>query len=188
MRDLGTLGGTAGIALAVNNRGQVAGQSNLKGDKKSHPFLWNPGDRRLTDLGTLGGDSGIALWMNNAGHVVGQANPAGSSQSLAFLWRNHKMINLGTLKGDNCSQAYWVNSHDEVVGGSAVCPQVGNSDFMNAFLWKNGHMFNLNSLVAHPASGLRIAVPGFINDQGDIGAFGVLPNGHFHAVLLVPRK
>jgi hypothetical protein len=28
---------------------------------------------------------------------------------------------------------------------------------------------------------------GFIDDHGDIGAYGVLPNGDFHAVLLVPR-
>jgi probable HAF family extracellular repeat protein len=53
MIDLGTLGGTCGLAAVVNNRGQVVGQSDLVGDLTAHPFLWDQGV--LTDLGTLGG-------------------------------------------------------------------------------------------------------------------------------------
>jgi uncharacterized membrane protein len=40
MLDLGTLGGTLGITSALNNRGQVVGQSNVTGDMTAHPFLW----------------------------------------------------------------------------------------------------------------------------------------------------
>jgi len=53
MADLGTLGGTMGFATAINNRGQVVGQSNMAGDQTAHPFLWGRG--KLKDLGTLGG-------------------------------------------------------------------------------------------------------------------------------------
>jgi probable HAF family extracellular repeat protein len=38
--DLGTLGGTFGIANYLDNRGRVIGQSNVAGDLSQHPFLW----------------------------------------------------------------------------------------------------------------------------------------------------
>ena len=43
MLDLGTLGGTYGFANALNNRGQVVGQSNLTGDLTFHPFSGTSG-------------------------------------------------------------------------------------------------------------------------------------------------
>ena len=56
MRDFGALGnGTEATASEMNNRGQVAGVSNLADDLILHAFLWNWGT--LTDLGTLGGTS-----------------------------------------------------------------------------------------------------------------------------------
>src|SRR4029077_18047835 len=62
MLDLGTLGGTVGRALMINNLGQVIGQSSLAeapgacitGDSLTsgcHAFLWDRGI--LKDLGTL---------------------------------------------------------------------------------------------------------------------------------------
>jgi probable HAF family extracellular repeat protein len=53
--DLGTLGDgyTISEALAVNDRGQVAGYSMLAGLGPEHAFLWQHG--RMRDLGTLGG-------------------------------------------------------------------------------------------------------------------------------------
>ena len=59
MIDLGTLGGTDAAVgpfaptLVINNKGQVAGTSNLAGDVNFHAFLWDRGT--LLDLGTLGG-------------------------------------------------------------------------------------------------------------------------------------
>ena len=43
MIDLGSLGGTFGLPNALNNRGQVVGQSNLPGDQPGNfdPFLWD---------------------------------------------------------------------------------------------------------------------------------------------------
>jgi len=60
MVDLGSSGGTWGVAFSLNNRGQVTGYSNLAGDQLLHPFLWDRGV--LTDLGTLGGDSAYGAW------------------------------------------------------------------------------------------------------------------------------
>ena len=58
MFDLGTLGGVSSTVNALNNRGQIAGYSDLPGDIAFHPVL---GDRTgMKDLGTLGGTLGIA--------------------------------------------------------------------------------------------------------------------------------
>ena len=44
-------------------------------------------------------------------------------------------------------------------------------------------MVNLNSLIVR-ASDINVQQPMFINDRGEIGGFGILPNGDFRAVLL----
>jgi probable HAF family extracellular repeat protein len=94
MMDIGTLGGTCGVPNALNNRGQVAGESYLSGNLTVHAFLWDEGGHpQLIDLGTLGGDNAAALWLNDAGEVIGYAdlspNPAGCTsltcQHHAFL-------------------------------------------------------------------------------------------------------
>jgi probable HAF family extracellular repeat protein len=52
---LGSLGGTLGKAGAINDRGEVAGFSGLRGDSAVHSFLWTK-DAGLQDLGALGSD------------------------------------------------------------------------------------------------------------------------------------
>ncbi len=41
MVDLGSLGGTFGLAFAMNNSGQIVGISNLTGDTVSHGYFWD---------------------------------------------------------------------------------------------------------------------------------------------------
>ncbi len=180
MLDLGTLGGTVGSPLALNNRGQVVGSSNLAGDIYFHPFLWDRG--ALTDLGTLGGSYGSANSLNDAGEIVGWATYAGDLIFQAVLWKHGGMTALGAVPGDCCSLATWINSKSQVVGTS------GNSDFsvQHAFLWeKGGPAIDLNTLIA-PGSGLTLTSAGDINDRGEIAGAGVLANGDTHAFLLIP--
>jgi probable HAF family extracellular repeat protein len=179
MLDLGTLGGTLATASGINNRGQVAGVSNLAGDLTFHPFLWSKGT--LTDLGTLGGNNGQANSLNDAGAVVGRADLPGSQAHDAFLWKNGVMTDLGTQDGDRCSNALSINSKDQIVGGSSDC-----FTFLHAFLWKNGGpIADLNNLVP-PGSAVTLSEATFINDSGEITAQGTLPNGDTHAFLLIP--
>ncbi len=179
MIDLGTLGGTQGITDALNNRGEVVGQSNLAGDLTFHPFLWHDGE--LIDLGTLGGDSGTASWINEEGEVVGWANNQGNQALLAFLWKDGVMTDLGTVDGDPCSVALMNNSRGQVVGQSGICGAVNHG-----FLWENGGpMIDLNTLI-RPDSTLRVIDAVFINDRGEISGLGALPNGNIHVVLLIP--
>lgn len=191
MKDLGTLGGTlatTGSWNALNDRGEVVGQSNLAGDQIFHPFLWN--GRAMVDLGTLGGDLGSAEWVNDAGQVVGWADTAqplspplgepGDQLYQAFLWGDGVMTSLGTAPGDRCSTANSINNRGQVVGNAGHCHGA-----VDAFLYENGATMNLNDLV--PPSPLHLKEAFAIDQRGEIAGIGVLPNGDQHAYVLIPR-
>ena len=58
--NLDSLGGTSSVGFSINDRGWVAGRSNLAGNQSRHATLWRNG--ALTDLGTLGGPNSAVLW------------------------------------------------------------------------------------------------------------------------------
>ena len=188
MIDLGTLGGTFGVPNAMNNRGQVVGESNVVGDLTAHPFLWD--GKKMIDLGTFGGDSGQANWLNEAGDVVGSAFTKDDQASLAFLWKDGVLTNIGTVRGDACSNALGINSKLQVVGVSAdTCAFV--TDQRHAFLWENDQMIDLNIFLP-PGSDLQLLTDAYnINDRGEIVGLGVPPGcgDEFacgHAFVLIP--
>jgi probable HAF family extracellular repeat protein len=177
MVDLGTLGGTSGSPSALNNRGEVVGQSNLAGDLTSHPFLWTK-TGGMQDLGTLGGNNGLTNWINDAGAIAGKADLPGPlpQNHDAVLWRHGSMIDLGTLPGDSCSNAYYVNSRGQVLGTSESRDLCLLPTGEHAFLWEGGGpMVDLNSLIA-PRSTLELTFAFAINDSGEIVGTGV-PSG-----------
>jgi len=185
MIDLGTFGGTFGLAQCGNNRGQVIGQASLAGDIAFHPFLWDKGV--LRDLGTLGGDNGNPIWINDAGDVVGEADLPDSQTHHAFLWRKGVMTDLGTLDGN--SHATAVNSRGQVVGYFSVSGRT-EPPFRHPFIWeKDGPMVDLNTLI--PAnSGLELVSADNINERGEIVGVGVparcFPDFCGHLFLLIP--
>ena len=184
MTDLGGLGGTCTLASALNNRGQVAGWSNLAGDLAYHAFRWDPATHpHLRDLETLGGTKSIAVAMNEAGDAVGAAFLPGDQVAHATLWGRQGLIDLGTVGTDQCAEARSVNSSDQVVGiSNSEC----GSDEVNAFLWeRGGPIIDLNLFVP-PGSDLHLGAGATINDCGEIVVVGAFPNGDHRAVLLVP--
>ena len=188
MVDLGTLGGSCAFTYALNSRGQVVGQATLVGDQTSHPYTWDR-KRGIKDLGTLGGTYGFASGINDPGVVAGTATNQDDEALLAFLWKDGVISNLGTLPGNGCSGADAINSKGQVVGGSGFfLPDFfpGCTDTVeHAFLWENGTMVDLNAFVPS-GSDLTLNEAVFINDRGEISGFGTLPNGDFHAFLLIP--
>ena len=70
--------------MAINEAGQVAGNSAPAPAAFNHAFPWSGG--RRTDLGTLVGESSSAAGINDHGAVVGQATTA-AGPLRAFLWR-----------------------------------------------------------------------------------------------------
>jgi probable HAF family extracellular repeat protein len=181
MLDLGTLGGRNGYPLALNNRGQVAGISNLVGDQIYHPFLWENGV--MKDLGTFGGSFGFINWLNDAGEAVGNAEYPGDQVYRPALWKNGAIIDLGTTQGRPCGYALGINSASQIVGTTENCLDEPQS--RHAFLWENGDIVDLNTLI--PASSdLLLRGASNINDRGEIAGIGVLPNGDVRAFLLIP--
>ena len=181
MIDLGTLGGTLGFPSYMNNRGQVAGVSNLAGDANTHPFLWDRGV--LTDIGTFGGSNGETDRISDSGDVVGRADLPGDFIHHAFVWKNGVMTDLGVVPGDSCTNGRAVNSRGQAIGTSTNCMGVTQ----HIFLWENGSIFDLGALIL---GGTDIAFQEAldINDRGEIAVVGVLPNGDQHAVLLLPAS
>jgi probable HAF family extracellular repeat protein len=184
VRDLGNFGGTCTFASAINNRGQVVGRSDTRGDLYPRPFIWENGVMR--DLGgSLGGLGGSATRINEHGEAVGSANLPGEATFHATLWRAIGQItDLGTLDGDVCAFGWGINNRTQVVGISSPTDCV-NFDVSRPFLWEDGSMIDLNKLI--PAnSPLFLQYVYSINDQGEIAGNGVDANGASHGYLLIP--
>lgn len=131
VHDLGNLGGTVNTGLlaagteawVINNRGMVAGQSDLPGNKAFHPFLWTK-ETGMIDLGVLPGDLvGAGLNMNNRGEIVGASVSApgpASGNPRAFLWQSGVMTDLNTLIPADAPlyllTAFGINDAGEIVG------------------------------------------------------------------------
>ena len=190
MIDLGGFGGTSGGPTALNNRGQVVGQSNLKGDIFFHPFFWEKG-KKMQDLHTLGGKYGSAAWINDAGEVIGWANLKGDQVKHAVLWKKngeaYKAHDLGVVEGYVTSQAFLINSKSQIVGCSGT-----GGNCSSATLWEHGSIIDLNKAIA-PDSSLQLVWASFINDSGEIEGVG-LPSGCGntdtcgHAYVLIPCR
>ena len=133
--DLGDLGGGSSQAVAINNRGQVAGNSYGKAGSW-HAFVWQNG--KMTDLGTLGGDRSYAEAINEAGQIVGWSTTAGG-EGHAFLWERGKMTDLGVLPGGNGSTAVVINQSGDIAGVS------GTDGLDHVVLWQNGTMSDLGT-------------------------------------------
>jgi probable HAF family extracellular repeat protein len=190
MIDLGTLGGTIGYSVWLNDRGQVVGGSNLAGDLYSHGFLWDRGLLRdLRPPQKNGGNYSWVYWINELGDVVGGATLSGDQLNDAILWRFGKPIDLGTIGQDVCSEATGMNDFGQIVGISNECSGPWDPSgwaTMRAFLWQQGGpMVDLNALVEN-FTNLHLYWGAYINDSGEILAQGLLSTGDIHAALLVP--
>jgi probable HAF family extracellular repeat protein len=97
--DIGTLGGTTGSALSINDSEVIAGYS-ATADGVEHAFRYANG--LMTDLGTLGGDYSYGVDINNQGVVVGGSfTDAGNSAYRAFVCPDDTLIDLNGLVDDS---------------------------------------------------------------------------------------
>jgi probable HAF family extracellular repeat protein len=134
MTALGTLGGKSSAAVAINDRGQVAGWSETK-TGVGHAFLWQLG--KMRDLGTLSGKKwSSAVAINARGQVIGDSfgrldREGADAAPVAFVWQNGKMTGLGTL-GAESSTASAINDSGQIVGNAL------GKNTERAFSWQNG--------------------------------------------------
>lgn len=161
MRDLGSLGGEDTDPVAINDRGQVVGISDLtsKGDpllRPWHAFLWENGTMR--DLGA----SFLPQAINDRGDVVGIGR-----DNRAVLWRRGHLIDLGALPGFAESVAMDVNDAGQVVCDVLVeserTPPPKLAQF-TAFVWENGRRTRLPL----PPQATRFATALAIDEHGRV--------------------
>ncbi|MGA1869681.1 MAG: choice-of-anchor U domain-containing protein [bacterium] len=101
MRDLGTLGGSRSVAWAINDLGQVVGESEIATEGQLHAFLWTE-EGGMIDLHPIGGWASAAYGINNQGQVVGQVQIT-EDEWHVFSWKEGETTDLGTLEGANSS-------------------------------------------------------------------------------------
>jgi probable HAF family extracellular repeat protein len=179
MIQLPTLGGNNGVAMAISNRGEVAGfAENATPDpgcpapQVLHfmPAVWEKGV--IHKLPTVGGDpDGVAQEINDNGQVVGGSGTCATFNTNflynlvpvhALLWEKGKATDLGNLGGKTGQAggniAYNINHQGQVVGNSDL---PGDTTF-HAFLWtRRTGMQDLGALSGDVAS-----VSISINDAG----------------------
>ena len=129
-------------------------------------------DGTLTDLGALPGvNSSCVSHISGNGWIAGQSENGaidpitGWPEAQAVLWKNGRVVNLGTL-GGNESFSIAVNNRGQVVGlAENATPDpfgLGFGQQARAFLWERGRMRDLGTLGGPDAFAIDI------NDRGQI--------------------
>ncbi len=207
---LASLGGSSSAGFSINDRGWVAGRSNLPGNQTREATLWRNG--ALTRLGTLGGANSVVRWpvKNTRGIITGISQtdkpdllnedwscsaffPAGTGtgyQCLGFKWQDGEMTPLPTLGGTHGFAAGTNNAgltvgwaENTVHEPNCVAPQV--LQFRPVVWGPNEGRIRELPLLPGDDSGAATA----INDRGQIvGISGICDQaiGRFtamHAVL-----
>jgi probable HAF family extracellular repeat protein len=216
--DMGSLGGPDSIVYeqgtrSLNNHGTFTGAAdtpNLDPNSPQNPcsgypdftidpyiqhvFRWERGEK--TDLGTFpDGTSSCSQWISDRGWIVGGATNgkmdllAGYPEATATLWRNGKILNLGTL-GGNESYAWSVNNLGQVVGFALnTTPDQSQGNVFawgatqaHAFLWQNGQMQDLGTLGGPDSDAL------LINERGEIAGMSITSSGSVDPFLWKNEK
>lgn len=203
---LPTLGGTAGAANSINNRGWATGLANFAGDTVGHASLW-VNDSNAIDLGALGGASAnsVVAWpvKNDTGLVVGISdtadnNPLGEAFSCwpfftpqsptgkicnGFRWKNGAMNPLPPFSGGYNTYATAANNRGQIVGWAEngihdpSCDPAFQILQFRAVIWEpDGSMQELPPLPGDSTSAATA-----INDLGQVvgisGACGIAVGG-----------
>lgn len=152
MHDLGTLGGPDAMALGINERGQIFGNSYIDAQPSpgcSFPgftafttgaFRWESG--RMVSLGSLGGTCTNANALNNAGQIVGYSFLSGDLEVHPFVWDRRQLRDLGT-SGGSFGDATNLNELGDAVGWQSLA---GNDNIIHATLWSHGRITDLGAL------------------------------------------
>ncbi|MDQ1920869.1 DUF3466 family protein [Massilia pseudoviolaceinigra] len=155
LTEIGTFGGPASSAAAINRLGQATGHASLPGGQ-ARAFRY--AGATLAELATPGSTDSLGTAINDAGQVAGQyltTTPA----YRAFLYSGGASTDLGTL-GGSFAYAAGINNAGHVVGVSALDD---TSPYLaHAFLYANGKMSDLGTL------GGSYSAAAAINDAGTV--------------------
>lgn len=170
----------AGVATAVNKKGQVAGYV-ARDVSHDEAAFWDNG--QFFDVGTLQGfpNDSYCEALNNLGQCVGTSN-LDSQTGHAFSWAGGTLTDLGSLDSESVSLAHGVNDPGVVVGETVSTVNPGHAVFWNS---TGIHDLGIPNGYAGTAafavnSSSQIAGMASPNSSGDQGAFWT--NGQLQTV------
>ena len=176
LMQLKSLGGKHGTAYAINNQRQIVGDSEIvEKDEMRHGTLWK--SRQTRDLGALHPRVySLARGINHKDQIIGE------SYNRATLWQNGKIIDLGTLGGEQ-SKANAINDQGQIVGTADTHElRLARPPITHAFLWEKGHMIDLTK----SQKGMSAALS--INNHEQIVGWVITDLEEQHAALWNSRR
>ena len=146
--DLGILpGGNWSHALAINNKGQIAGYwgNDLTGEPVWSVFLWQNG--QMVDLGSqLGRRLSRASDINEYGAVTGLMGFSLFQDVRAFIWEDGVVTELPPVPGGFTSEARAINNLGDVAGNGRLFDVEAGQVVRHAFVWTDGKMIDIGTL------------------------------------------
>lgn len=156
--------------MAINNRGQIVGESELANGIR-HAFLWERGE--MMDLDPLNEGNSVAVGINDGGQIIGTRGintPTCPFCSRAFFLDDGVKTDI-TLGGESSSAAS-INHRGQVVGSS----QTPSGD-THAFLWHKGDIIDLGTL------GGDLSFATAINEFGQVVGVSTTVTGDRHGFV-----
>ncbi|MHC4212391.1 MAG: hypothetical protein ACYSWP_03350 [Planctomycetota bacterium] len=111
---LGTLGGNNSVAYSINDKGQVAGWSEIN-EGYRHAFIWDDANG-MTDLGTLGGDSSRALVVNNRSQVFGVSRDSKYNSYIVIWDKKNNVRRIKKIGGQDLNWPIALNDNGQLIG------------------------------------------------------------------------
>jgi probable HAF family extracellular repeat protein len=173
LQDLGTLGGFASFARAINVSGHAVGNA-FTSRGTGHASLWTAANG-IQDLGTLDSDPlSSAFGINDKEQVVGTSYDGGGRAVAAFLWTPVLgMRKLPFPVGAVATEAFGINNQGQIVGRATDIHA-----HRHAVLWPHllkGGVQDLGTL------GGSESVAYAINASGVVVGSATVSSGSFHA-------
>ena len=172
--ELGSFGGGKTFPLALNDSGQVVGESRILSGAY-HAFITGVNGKGMRDLGTLGGPYSRASGINNSGQVVGQSDTSGGPFH-AFMTGVDGMNMRDLTASKLIGSARDINDKGQVVGWFS--DGTGDPGSFQAFITGPNGAGMKDIADADAVPGWYFVSPSNINASGQVAGTASDPPNH----------